>query len=137
MADNKKTYSEKDVLEAWEQDDKKGSFEIVEVETADEQFPEQTQILSAENGGIVVAVNGTGPGALKRLAENPRTNFLDGALPPKEAVEDGKPRYTKSGQLATPTHPKDLSTFEGLGDVDPADLNPPVEAGKATSRAKK
>lgn len=119
MAD-KKNYTEKDVLDAWEQDDKKGAFEIVEVKTEDGE-QDQTQIFEVNTGSLVVAVDGTGSDALKKLAENPRNHFIDPGLPSTKAL-DGEVEHTSKGVLRTPTHPQDLAAQQGLGELNPRTL---------------
>lgn len=129
-----KTFTKDDALKAWEGDDKVGAFDIVETTTKDGQ-PDQTQILDKATGSLVIAVDGTGSEAYQRLAENPRAPKLDNGVSPKSAVEDGETRTTSTGTLATPTHPQDLEAQEGLGLIDPADLNPGVSAKESSKAA--
>lgn len=119
MAD-KKNYSKDDVLKAWEGDDKQGQFEIREVKTKDGES-DQTHIYEKTNGSLIVAVDGTGKDALQKLAENPRDPFIDGGLPPQDAIE-GEVQRTEEGVLRTPTQPEALKTAEGLGELDPDTL---------------
>lgn len=104
MTDKKVT--EKDVLEAWEQEDKKGQFQLEVVDTADGK---QTQILNKLNGSLIVAVDGEGSDALQKLLDNVRNPLVDTGESPKEQVETDEPRRTDDGVLATPTDPSSLT----------------------------
>lgn len=104
MTDKKVT--EKDVLEAWEQEDKKGQFQLEVVDTADGK---QTQILNKLNGSLIVAVDGEGSDALQKLIDNVRNPLVDTGESPKEQVETDEPRRTDNGVLATPTDPTSVT----------------------------
>lgn len=134
MADKK--YSANDVVKLWSEgkahDDQ---YEIQEHETVD--GPE-TWLVDRYAGSLSASVDGTGEAALRKLAENVNSPFIDGAASPVVAVEDEKQLKTEKGVKQTPTQPEVLKTAEGLGDIDPADLNPGVaQASSEDTKAKK
>lgn len=125
---NKKTYSEKDVCEAWSTAvGRVDQYDLVKVESFD--GTKQIQLIDKDSGSIVIAVNGTDQEALRKLFEGAGTTFIDGAVTPKEASgEDSERRYTSRGTLASPTQPEVL-----VDERDPIEVNNSV--GKASVKS--
>ena len=94
--------SKSKVAKAWSESvGREIAFELKVVKAADGR--EQTHLINPESGSVVVAVNGTGDEAEKRLVENAGSPFLDQPFTWTELEGPNKGNQVNKADLSVPT----------------------------------